>query len=58
MKMSLNGWNHNLTSQEISLYLPQTLDGTYLGQSEVSTLARTLPIMDWHEPNILALLVC
>jgi hypothetical protein len=56
--MSLNGWYHNVVSQEISLYLRRTLNVTYLGQPEVSTLAQTLPIMDWYGLNILALLVC
>jgi hypothetical protein len=58
MKMSLNGWYHNLASQEVSLYLHQTLNETYLGQPEVSTLARTFPVMDWYGLNIFALLVC
>jgi hypothetical protein len=56
--MGLNGWYHNVLSEEMSLYLRRKINGTYLGQPGVSTLARTLHIMDWHELNILALLVC
>jgi hypothetical protein len=49
---------YNVVAKEMSLYLRRALNGTYLRQNVVSTLAQTLPIMDWHRLYILALLVC